>query len=118
MPFFWLRSEELRSMILNRVRRCAIWGLRDSSLRVVEGTCSHWVELQQSRRSGSVGSIYVFLGGTRSLCLLCNLFQITGNLGFKSRRERFIKQLCRLQRKSLQGIFNMVQVNLARRGSS
>ncbi|CAG7861955.1 unnamed protein product [Brassica rapa] len=45
------------------------WGLRDSSLRVVEGTCSHWVELQQSRRSGSVGSIYVFLGGTRSLCL-------------------------------------------------
>ncbi|WZZ14289.1 hypothetical protein YC2023_107378 [Brassica napus] len=49
---------------------------------------------------------------------LCNLLQITGNLGFKSRRERFIKQLCRLQRKSLQGIFNMVQVNLARRGSS
>ncbi|CAG7889245.1 unnamed protein product [Brassica rapa] len=40
----------------------------DSSLRVVEGTCSHRVELQQSI-SGSIGSIYVFLGDTRSLCL-------------------------------------------------
>ena len=49
---------------------------------------------------------------------LCNLLQITGNPGFKSRKDRFIKQLCRLQRKGLQEIFNMVQVNLVSRGSS
>ncbi|RID73900.1 hypothetical protein BRARA_B01024 [Brassica rapa] len=44
--------------------------------------------------------------------------QITVNPGFKSRRERFIKQLCILQRKDLQEIFNIVQINLAKRGSS
>ncbi|WZZ58504.1 hypothetical protein YC2023_058611 [Brassica napus] len=43
---------------------------------------------------------------------LCNFLQITGNPCFKFRRERFIKQLCRLRKKDLQGIFNMVQVNL------
>ena len=31
---------------------------------------------------------------------------------FNSWRKRFIKQLWKLQRKGLQGIFNMVQVNL------
>ncbi|WZY76736.1 hypothetical protein YC2023_023120 [Brassica napus] len=46
---------------------------------------------------------------------LCSLLQITGNPAFKSRRKRFIKQLCKLQKKDLQGIFNMVQVNLTRR---
>ncbi|WZY89236.1 hypothetical protein YC2023_045971 [Brassica napus] len=43
------------------------WFKRQSFLSRRKGL-SHWVELHQSRRSGSVGSIYVFLGGTRSLC--------------------------------------------------
>ena len=34
---------------------------------------------------------------------------------FNFRRKRFIKQLCRLLRKDLQEILNMVQVNSARR---
>lgn len=44
-------------------------GLRDGVFRAVENTFSQWVELQQSRRSASVRSIYVFLGDIRSLCL-------------------------------------------------
>ena len=46
---------------------------------------------------------------------LCNFFRITGNPSFKSRIERFIKQLCRVQKKSFQEIFSMVQVNRMRR---
>ncbi|KAF8107831.1 hypothetical protein N665_0116s0037 [Sinapis alba] len=56
--------------------------------------------------------------GTDFLRRLCNFLQISGDPGFKSRRERFIKQLCRQRKKGLQEVLNMVQVDLVRSGSS
>ncbi|KAF8089163.1 hypothetical protein N665_0516s0021 [Sinapis alba] len=53
-----------------------------------------------------------------SMQRLCNFLQITGDPGFKSQRERFIKQLCRQRKKGLREVLNMGQVDLVRSGSS